>query len=51
MAESDKPDNAYDGLKPDGFEDWQQKDPRSIGPNGKRPMETTETSFVLGQPT
>lgn len=48
MAESDKPDNAHDGLMLGSVEDWTPKDPRSIGPNGKRPIEVSETSFVLG---
>ena len=51
MAESDKVDNAKEGLFLGDVEMWTDKDPRTIEPNGKRPMETSETSFVLGQPT
>jgi hypothetical protein len=48
MAESDKPDNTYEGLMTGSVEDWTPKDPRTIPPNGKRPLETPSTSFVLG---
>ena len=48
MAESDKLDNAKDGLFLGDVEDWTPKDPATIGPNGSRPLETTETAFVLG---
>lgn len=50
MAENDKQDNAKEGLFLGDVEQWQDKDPRQIGPNGQRPMETSETKFVLGQP-
>jgi hypothetical protein len=48
MAESDKLDNAKEGLFLGTTEDWQQKDIRAIGPNGKAPAEVSPTSFVLG---
>ena len=48
MAESDKPDNTHEGLYTGPTEDWTDKDPRTIGPNGKRPEEVGITSFVLG---
>ena len=48
MAESDKQDNAKEGLFLGDVENWSPKDPRSIGPNGKRPIEVTPTSWPLG---
>lgn len=48
MAESDKADNAKDGLFLGDVEDWTPKDPATIGPNGKRPIETSPTAFAMG---
>ena len=48
MAESDKPDNVYEGLHTSPVELHTDVDPRKIGPNGDRPMEVGTTAFVLG---
>ncbi len=48
MAESDKVDNAKEGLFLGPVEDWTPKDPRTSEPNGERPLEVGDTKHLFG---
>ena len=45
---TDKADNTKDGLFLGSVENWTPKDPKSIGPNGKRPLEVGNTKHLFG---